>query len=75
VESSGLGPRRLIVPPSLPPLSSEIVTSEAAREGAEAMVTAGSTILAERTYFGTIMMVVGSIPAASGVDPSTMGVG
>jgi hypothetical protein len=43
-ESSGLGPHQLIVPPSLPPLSSEIVTSKAAREGAEAAAIVGSTI-------------------------------
>jgi hypothetical protein len=75
VESSGLGPRRLIVPLSPPPLSSEIVTSEAAREGVEAAMAAGSTIPAERIDSGAVMMVVGSIPTVSGADPSTMGVG
>jgi hypothetical protein len=38
-------------------------------------MTVGSTIPKERTDFGAVMMVVGSIHAATGVNPSTMGVG
>jgi hypothetical protein len=39
------------------------------------MVVAGSTIPAERTDSGAIMMVVGFIPMVTRVNPSTMGMG
>jgi hypothetical protein len=75
VESSGLGPCRLISPLPLPPLSLRTITFEAAREGAEAMATAGSAIPAERIDPSAVMVAAVSIPAMAGADPSTMGAG
>jgi hypothetical protein len=74
-KSSGLGPCRLTVSPSLPPLSSGTVTSAAAREGTEAMAAAGFTIPTKRIDSSTVVMVVGSILVATGANPSTVGVG